>query len=240
MFASKQWYKLSKDLGAENLVDYEINFVKDTRQDIRLYGATYLVVIYKRMITDFVSSQKFERFGMHLPTGTARFMKEKLNEEITKIESDLREEQVKIDILPEGGTCECKGTKEGIRKSKTRVLALINEITSKSKIYSSIGICTLFFRENGQRNIKGIEAGSNVIIKVDKELDTVEKESTQAEVEAIRAERARGKSKISQVPSTDPFDQCNFTTNEGLNVSCNYGNIAYERVSTMNIIIISP
>ncbi len=104
-------------------------------------------------------------------------------------------------------------------------------LTSRSKDYSSVGVSTLFFSENGQRNIKGIEAGSNAIIEVSKEPITMEKESTQAEVEAIRAERAQGKSKMQQVSSMDVFDQCNFTTREGLNVSWKYGNIAQERVS---------
>jgi hypothetical protein len=220
----------------ESLVNYRINFVQETRHDIKLHGASHLVEDYQKMITDFINAQKLECYGIRLASAIARFMKEKLSKEITKIESDLREEQVKIDIFPEERRCECKGTKEGIRESKTRVLALSSEITPKSKVYSKIGICTLFFSENGERNIKGIEAGSNVIMKVDKELDTVEKESTQAEVEAIRAERAQGKSKISQVLSTDPFDQCNFTTNEGLNVSWKYGNIAQEYVSTIIVL----
>ena len=233
IFASKQWYEISKTIETESLVDYQISFIKQRRHDIKLCGVSYLVKNHEKIITDFINSQKIECYTMYLPSGTARFMKEKLREEIAKIESDLRDEQVKINILLEKRTCECKGTNKGIRESKRRVLALRNEITSKSKDYSRIGICTLFFGENGTRNIKGIEAGSNAIIEIDKEPSNMEKETTQAEVDAIQAERAQGKNKIRQATSMDPFDRCNFTTNEGLRISWKYGNIAQERVCTI-------
>mgnify|MGYP002803931348 FL=1 len=233
IFASKQWYEVSKTIERESLVNYQINFVQEIRHGIELHGATHLVENYKEKITDFINAQKIESCEMRLPSGIARFMKEKLGDEIAKIESDLRDEQVKINILLEKRTCECKGTKEGIRESKRRVLALSNEITPKSKDCSKIGICTLFFGENGQRNIKGIETATNTIIKLSKVPSTVEKESTQAEIEAIRAERAQGKSKVRQENLKDPFDQCNFTTNEGLQVSWKYGNIAQERADIL-------
>ena len=232
-FASKQWYEISKTIEAETLVDYQMNFVQEMRHDIKLHGATHLVKNYEKKITDFIEAQKIECCEIRLSSGIARFMKEKLSEEIAKIESELREEQVKINILPEERTCKYKGTKEGIRESRRRILTLHDQITTKSKNYPRIGICTLFLSENGQRNIKGIEAGSNAIIKLSKAPSTVEKESTHAEVEAIRAERVQGKSKVRQEILNDPFDQCNFTTKEGLKVSWKYGNIAQERVSIL-------
>ena len=235
IFASKQWYEISKSIERESLVNYQINFVHQIRHGIELHGPTHLVKNYEEKISDFVKAQKIECCEMRLPSGIARFIKEKLGDEIAKIESDLREEQVKINILLEKRTCECKGTNKGICESKRRVLVLSNEITPKSKDYSKIGLCTLFFGENGQRNIKGIETATNTIIKLSKAPSTVEKESTQAEVEAIRAERAQGKSKVRQAPSRDTFDQCNFTTSEGLQVSWKYGNIAHERVCTLLI-----
>ncbi len=232
IFASKQWYEISKTIESESLVDYQINFVNDTRRDIKLCGNTHLVEKYIKIVRDFVNSQKIECHAIPLLPGIARYMKEKLSKEIARIESDLREEQVKIDILP-SCSCECKGTKDGIDKSKGRIIALIREITSRSEDYTLVGVSALFFSENGQRNIKGIEAGSNAIIEVGKEPTAIEKESTKAEVEAIRAERAQGKSTMQQVQSMDAFDQCNFTTREGLNVSWKYGNIAHESVSTL-------
>ena len=233
IFASKQWYEITKTIETESLVDYQINFVQQTRDGIELNGATQLVKKFEKKIKDFINAQKIDCDRMYLPSGIARFMKEKLTEEIAKIESDLREEQVKINILLERRTWECKGTNKGIRESKKRVLALRNEIAPKSKDYSRIGICTLFFGENGRRNIKEIEAGSNVIIEISKEPNVVKKEYTQDEVETIQAERAQDRSKIRQAPSMDPFDQCNFTTREGLKVSWKYGNIAQERVCTL-------
>jgi hypothetical protein len=234
IFASKKWYEISKTIESEKLVDYQINFVKETRRDIKLHGATHLVEKYDKIVRDFINSQKIENYGMNLSPGIARFMKEKLSKEIERIETDLRDEQVKIEIHQDSG--ECKSTKEGIRESKKRIVVLISEITSTSKGYSSVGIGTLFFSEHGQRNIKGIEAGSNAVIEVGKRLTTTQKESTQGVVETIRAEQAYAKSKMKQVsPSElmDPFDQCNFTTMEGLKVSWKYGNIAQERVSTL-------
>ena len=232
IFASKQWYEISKTIETESLVDYQINFVQEMMHDIKLHGATPFVDNYEKIITDFINSQKVELYEIRVASGTARFMKEKLSEEIAKIEFDLRDEQVKINILLERGTCVCKGTKEGIRESTRRIFTLSDQITTKSKDYSRIGICTLLFSENGLRNIKGIEAGSNAIIEISKE-PIMEKESTLAEVTAIRVERAKEKSKVPRAPSRDPFDQCNFTTREGLQVSWKYGNIAQERVCTI-------
>ena len=51
------------------------------------------------------------------------------------------------------------------------------------------------------------------------------KESSHAEVESMRVERVQGKKQVAVAP-TDPFDQCNFTTREGVDVSWKYGNIA--------------
>ncbi len=132
IFASKQWYEISKTIESESLVDYQINFVKDTKRDIKLHGATHLVEKYGKIVRDFVNSQKIECHAMRLLPGIARYMKEKLSKEIARIEYDLREEQVKIDILL-SCSCECKGTKDGIDKSKGRIIALISEITSRSK-----------------------------------------------------------------------------------------------------------
>jgi triphosphoribosyl-dephospho-CoA synthetase len=75
---------------------------------------------------------------------------------------------------------------------------------------------------------------------VGKRLTATQKESAQGVVEAVRAEQAHAKKKkrrkkrkqVSPSAPTDPFDQCSFTTMEGLKVSWKYGNIAQERVST--------
>ena len=163
--------------------------------------------------------------------GIARFMKEKLGKELGKIEADLRDEQVKIEIG--SAKLECTGTKEGILESKRRIMDLRGNISTRSKEYSSIGVDKLFFSKDGQRNIKGIEAGSNVKVEVVKCLEGVEKESNHFDVEAIRAEREKREIKQLAATPLDPFDQSNFTTREGLNVSWKYGNIAKERVSIL-------
>ena len=234
IFASKKWYEISKEIDSEKLIDYQINFVKEARHNIKLHGATHLVDKYNRIITDFVSSQTIEKRGLRFSSGISRFMKEKLSKEIEKIESDLREQHVKIEIKV--GLGEYQGTAEGILESRRRILALSEEIISKSREYASVGLGTLCFSENGQRNTKGIEAGSNAIIEVTQSSTTETKESSKAEVETIRAEREQEKFRmklVNQSSSMDPFDQCNFTTNEGLNVSWKYGDIAHEPVSIL-------
>jgi hypothetical protein len=233
IFTSKKWYDISKTIDSEELVDYQISFEGETKRDIKLHGATHLVERYEKIVADFINSQKIESYVRHLQPGIARFMKEKLGKELEQIESDLREEQVNIEIGL--GKFECTGTKEGINESARRIMDLRDDISTRSLDYSSIGVAKLFSNEDGQRNIKGIEAGCNVKIEVVKGLGGVKEESTQVDVEAIRAERVQGKGEIKQVPATpvDPFDQCNFTTMEGLNVSWKYGNIAQERVSIL-------
>jgi hypothetical protein len=233
IFTSKKWYDISKTIDSEELVDYQISFDSETKRDIKLHGATHLVERHEKIVADFINSQKIESYVKHLLPGIARFMKEKLGKELEQIESDLREEQVKIEIGL--GKFECTGTKEGINESARRIMDLRDDISTRSLDYSSIGVDKLFSNEDGQRNIKGIEAGCNVKIEVVKGLVGVKEESTQVDVEAIRAQRVQGKREIKQVPATpvDPFDQCKFTTMEGLNVSWKYGNIAQERVSIL-------
>ena len=232
MFASKKWSDISKTIQAEELVDYYISFAENgIKGGIKLYGATPFVQQYDKIVTDFVNSQKIESRVLLTPPGIVCYMREKLQKEIDKIEHDLREEQLKIEI----GTSKltCTGTTEGINKSKKRIMDLRGDISTKYKDYSLVGIDKLFSDENGQRNIKGIEADSNVkieVVKVD-----VEEESTQIDVDAIRIDRSKEKEKVQLVPSptapADPFDQCNFTTREGLKVAWKYGNIAQESVS---------
>ena len=193
IFASKKWYEISKEIDSEKLIDYQLNFVKEARHNIKLHGATHLVDKYDRIITDFVSSQTVEKRGLRFSA-------------------------------------------EGILESRRRILALSKEIISKSREYASVGLGTLCISENGQRNIKGIEAGSNAIIEVIQSSTTETKESSKAEVENIRAQREQEKFRIKLVNQSslmDPFDQCNFTTNEGLNVSWKYGDIAHEPVSIL-------
>ena len=227
IFSSKKWYDISKTIDSEELVEYQINFEGGTKRDIKLHGAAHLVERYNKIVTDFVNSQKVESYVMRIPPGIARFMKEKLGKEVEKIEADLSEEQVTIEIGL--GKLEFSGTEEGIKDSKTRIMDLRGGICTSSKDYSSVGVEKLFFNEDGQRNIKGIEAGKNVKIEVVKSLMNEKEESNQVNVEVLRAER--GKRELKPAAPVDPFDQCNFTTKEGLNVSWKYGNIAQERVS---------
>ena len=174
IFAPKKWYEISKEIDSEKLVDYQLNFVKEARHNIKLHGATHLVDKYNRIITDLVSSQIIEKRGMRFSSGISRFMKEKLSKEIEKIESELREQQVKIEINV--GLVKYHGTKEGILETRRRMLALSKGIIFKSSEYASVGLGTLCFSENGQRNIKGIEAGSNAIIEVTQSSTTKTKE----------------------------------------------------------------
>ena len=233
IFTSKKWYDISKTIQSEGLIDYHISFTENRiKRDIKLYGATPLVKRYDQILTDFIDSQKIESCEMPVSPGIARYMREKLQKEIDKIEAEFREEQVKIEIGTNRLTC--TGTKEGINESKKRTMVLRDDICTRSKDYSLVGIDKLFSDENGQRNIKGIEAESNVKIEVVKDAVDVEKESAKVDVEAIRADRSKEEENV-QVPAApaDPFDQCNFTTREGLKVSWKYGNIERERVSIL-------
>ena len=228
---SKKWFDISETIKSEELIDYQICSEGEIKRGITLYGATHLVENYEKIVADFIKSQKIESCVMHIPPDIARFMKEKMGKEVEIIKSDLKEEQVKIEIGL--GKMNCTGTLEGIRKSKERIKDLKDDIEKHSKDYSFVGVDIPFSDDDGQRIIKSIEVESDVKIEViKKDSLSVEIKSTQADVEAIRAQREEAK-KVKQTPPApmDPFDQCNFTTNKGLNVSWKYGNIAAERVS---------
>ncbi|XP_028412718.1 uncharacterized protein LOC114535634 [Dendronephthya gigantea] len=232
IFSSKKWYDVTKAIDSEELVDYQINFERTKRRDIKLHGAKHLVEKYQKIVDDFIDSRKIESCLMPLPPGIARFMKEKLGNEVGKIETDLKEEQVTIEI--HFNKLVFTGTEPGLNESKKRILKLRSDICTESKEYTSVGMSKLFSSENGRRNIKGIEADSNIIIVVADDHTKVEAE-TWFDVGAIRTERLRERREIKQVPvaPVDPFDQCNFTTREGLAVSWKYGNIARERADIL-------
>ena len=233
ILTSKKWKEIIKTIESEQLVDCQVNIAPDTPHDIRLHGATRLVKKYNKQVRDFINSQEITSRRLNLLSGIARFMQEKSSTEIERIKSDLKEEYVEIEMKGiDPFECILKGTKEGIHESEKRILALSRKIISKSTKYSSVGVSTLLFSEDGLLNIKGIEAGTNTIIEARKGPTIMKKESSQAEVEAMRVERAQEKKPITTAP-LDPFDQCNFTTSEGLNVSWKYGNIAQQRVSTL-------
>ena len=239
-FTSKKWEEIFKAIQSEKLVDCQVNIVRDTSCNVKLHGARYLVQKYEKIVRDFIKSQEIIHCEMRLPPAIARFMKEKSRKELEKIESDLREEKVKINIKQTSDSFECilSGTNEGIHESQKRIVAISGEITTRSERFSSVGVAMLVFSENGRQNIKGIEAGTNTIIEVSKVPAIIKEESNQAEVEAMRAERAQRNTKMKKVPSAplDPFDQCNFTTSKGLNVSWKYGNIEQQRVSILSIL----
>ena len=238
VLTSKKWEEIFKTIQSEQLVGCQLVSGVCAAQVvtwcyIKLHGATHLVEKYKKQVTGFIKSQEITSSRMYLSSGVARFIQEKSSSQIEKIKTDLKEEHVEIEMKRiDPFQCILKGTKEGIRESEKRVLALSREITSRSIKYSSVGVANLLFSEDGQLNIKGIEAGTNTIIEVCKGLTTMKKESSHAEVEAMRVERAQGKKLVTVAP-TDPFDQCNFTTSKGLNVSWKYGNIAEQRVSKL-------
>ena len=233
ILTSKKWKEIIKTIESEQLVDCQVNIAPDTPHDIRLHGAIHLVKKYNKQVRDFINSQEIISRRLNLLSGIARFMQEKSSTEIERIKSDLKEEYVEIEMNQiDPFECILKGTKEGINESEKRILVLSRKIISRSTKYSSVGVSTLLFSEGGQLNIKGIEAGTNTIIEAHKGPTIMKKESSQAEVEAMRVERAQEKKQITSAP-LDPFDQCNFTTSEGLNVSWKYGNIAQQRVSTL-------
>ena len=233
ILTSKKWEEIIKTIESEQLVDCQVNIAPDTPHDIRLHGATHLVKKYNKQVRDFINSQEITSRRLNLLSGIARFMQEKSSTEIERIKSDLKEEYVEIEMKRiDPFECILKGTKEGIHESEKRILALSRKIISRSTKYSSVGVSTLLLSEDGLLNIKGIEAGTNTIIEARKGPTIMKKESSQAEVEAMRVERTQEKKQITTAP-LDPFDQCNFTTSEGLSVLWKYGNIAQQRVSTL-------
>lgn len=233
LFSSKKWYDIARSMDSEELLKYNIIPSGESKQGyvIKLNGATDVVEEYDRKVTNFVNSQKVESFEKSLVPGVSRYMKENLGREVGKIEADLKEEQVKIVIGSRNFTC--TGTKDGINETKKRMLVLENDIITKSVDYSKIGVQNLFISEGGVQNIKGIEVVRNVKIEVIMTEKALPKYCS--DVIAKQVEKEDYKSATSQVAGipSDPFNQCNFTTSEGLDVSWKYGNIAQESVSIL-------
>ena len=251
ILTSKKWEEILKTIQSEQLVDCQVNTVNGTPRDIKLHGAAHLVQKYNKQVTDFIKSQEVFPCKMCLPSAIARYIKEKSNKELEKIESDLKEEKVTINIqqandlfVPLNDLFECllSGTNKEIHESQKRIVAVSREITSRSTSFSSVGVVMLLFSENGRQNIKVIEAETDTIIEISKVPVIVKEESSQSRVKAMQAESLQRNTMMKQIASApiDPFDQCNFTTSEGLHVSWKYGNIAEQRVSILLIISNDP
>ena len=181
------------------------------------------------MIEGFFQEQKIETDNFILSLGMARFVKENLAKDTQKIIEELAEEQVSIEIVDT--TIKVSGTKQGLNDCKPRIQRLQESVETGVKHYSSMGIEKLMFSESGQQKVKSMEAKYNAVIDVTKGRQTLGNETTHTELSELRV--IREKEKKTKATPLDPFDECNFTTSEGIKVWWKYGNIAYENVSIL-------
>lgn len=219
ILSSKQWCDLLKSIEEEKPIDYKVERVDKVQ--IHLYGAKHVVNEYSRKIRRLISSLTLESKKKSLLPGVARFIKEKMTTEIDTIQTHFKDEHLKIEIV--GNECDLVGTKEGVLEGYLKIRKLENKILSESKDMSRVRLSTLMFGENGKRNVKGIEDETNVVIEVIELADS-------ARDEGIKNENMTSMTASAVSNPVDPFDVCKFITNEGLNVSWKYGNIAEERV----------
>lgn len=219
ILSSKQWCDLLKSIEEEKPIDYKVERVD--KAQIHLYGAKHVVNEYSRKIRRLISSLTLESKKKSLLPGVARFIKEKMTTEIDTIQTHFKDEHLKIEIV--GNECDLVGTKEGVLEGYLKIRKLENKILSESKDMSRVRLSTLMFGENGKRNVKGIEDETNVVIEVIELADS-------ARDEGIKNENMTSMTASAVSNPVDPFDVCKFITNEGLNVSWKYGNIAEERV----------
>lgn len=230
LLVSKEWFELCKAIDCEDLIKRHFD-EKSEKGSISLHGAAFLVEKYANMIRDFIDKLKIECEFVDIELEITQFMKERLTKDFELIIVSLKDQHVKIKIS--SGKLEFSGTKQGIKQAKTLVMRLKDQIKTKTKLFSSVGVIELFLNEHGQRNLKGIEVDANVKIKVtDSHQDIIE----QFDTDSIRSKREKYKKDAAASKKTlEPFDECDFTTKEGLKVSWKYGDLAKEKV----IIIVS-
>ena len=227
LLTTRRWYELTKSVEKEDLVELTINHDVEKRKEINLHGVTNLVEKYRKMIHGFFEEQKIETDNIILSAGMARFVKEKLAKETQKIIEELAEEQVNIEIVE--ASVKISGTKQGLNDCKRRIQRLQASVETGVKRNSSIGIEKLMFGESGLQKVKNMEAKYNAVIDVAKGRQTLANETRQTELSELRV--IREKEKKTKAAPLDPFDECNFTTSEGIKVWWKYGNIALEKVS---------
>ncbi|XP_046843184.1 protein mono-ADP-ribosyltransferase PARP14-like [Xenia sp. Carnegie-2017] len=131
-------------------------------------------------------------------------MKERLKNEFEAIKAGLKEENVEITICER--SLKYSGTEKGIKEAKTRIIELKKEIRTKIIPYTLPGALKLFSSDIGQ-----------------KYLNLVLKENTK--VMAIVIDKHE--------ENVEPFNVCNFTTKEGLEVSWKYGDLAKEKADVL-------
>ena len=227
LLATRRWYELTKSVDKEELIEWAINFDGEHGKEINLHGATYLVGKYRNLIQAFFQEQKIETDNVILSPGMARFVKEKLANDTQKIIEELAEEQVNIEIVDT--TIKVSGTKQGLNDCKDRIRRLRDSVETGVKHHSSMGIEKLMFGESGLQEVKSMEAKYNAVIDVTKGRQILANETEQTKLSELRV--IREKEKKTKAAPLDPFDECNFTTSEGIKVWWKYGNIAYENVS---------
>lgn len=228
LWKSKTWIHISTTIDSEELVEW-----KKSDEDVFeswsviVHGATFLVEKYTKLIKNFIDSSKIESCTIDIEPEINDFLKKRLNKEFQNIELQLKEEQMIIKI--DEGKVEISGTRQGIEEAKSRVIKLKDEVKTETKSYTSVGSFELLFNELGERNIKVIEVSNDVTVK----LTFGDKENIENfDINGIRTLRDKtSKDEETLKYSFEPFDNCNFITNEGLKVSWKYGDLANETVS---------
>ena len=149
------------------------------------------------------------------------FLAKRVNHDAVKqIAEDLKQHKVSIKITDDQEHYLVRGFNKGIEQCKQRLSELASMIAEQEKKLEYPGIKQLFLDQSGKEQLIRIEKEMDVNIEI------VRRQCSKAPVPLPKTISFHSKKAESVI-----YDVCNFTTNEGINVSWKYGSIENEVVS---------
>ena len=226
----------------------EIRF-KESTLSIELLGVPDVVASAKQKVNNFFESERVMSEKLKVSEGIARLLTRHLSGKVNAVEKDLDQENVSIHIDQVTGEVEIQGTREGLTKCRKRLSELCRTIVDGNEDFSSHGACKLLLGENAKEHLKMIEMEQKVDIVVERcakqlieapplpprsrtrKVDIVAEGCAKQPIEAPPLP-PRSRTRLSStLPKERIYNQCKFTTKDGVKVSWKYGSIEEEAVS---------
>jgi hypothetical protein len=204
----------------------QIEVLEDDEEDVvRIIGVKEDIAKVTKEINDFVTNGGIHSIAYRpqVSQQVLTFLAKRVNHEIVKqIAEDLKQYNVSIQITDDREHFLVRGFTTGIEQCKQRLSEVASMVVEQEKKLEYPGIKQLFLDQSGKEQL----------IMIEKEMDV--------KIEIVQSGKRYSKVPV-PLPRTFPlspkkaqsliYDVCNFTTEEGTNVSWKYGSVENEVVS---------
>ena len=208
----------------------QIEVLQDCEEDlVKIIGIEEDLSKVAKEIGDFIKNGGIRSvaYRPQVPHHVWSFLAKRVNHEIVKqIAEDLKQYSISIQITDDQEHYLVRGFNTGIEQCKQRLSELASMIAEQEKKFEYPGVKQLFLDQSGKEQL----------IMIGREMDVeIELVSSRRRYSKMPVPLPRKFSLPTKKAETFIYDVCNFSTNEGINVSWKYGSIENEVVSNASI-----